>query len=269
MARIRIADEVTVSGYADAIWFEQVEPTTLSEKEFEDRVVLHAPSVYPDYFVLPFKRTLETEYGPVSPDLVFLAKNYSEWCIVEIELGTHSLTAHVEPQTQKLASVSLKRVDAEYLHSMEQTLDVERVLHLFSTVPQKVMIILNEPKPLWTNTLKRLGATIAVFELFQSENYREIFRVNGEYPSQIITSVTTCSTHPYLSRWLIVDDPIAISLERGQKIRLRYNSCVTYWERYDANSNVMLKPVGKFEINPDKTYEILRQIDNSLVLRQS
>ena len=94
MARLLIEDS----------WFEQVEPTTFSETEFEDRVVLHAPSIYPEYFVIPFKKRVESDEGAAVPDIAFISRDYKEWRIVEVEMGYHSFSSHVEPQVQKLAN---------------------------------------------------------------------------------------------------------------------------------------------------------------------
>lgn len=88
-------------------WYEQVEPSTFYETEFEDRISLHAPSVYPHYFVVPFKKPLITTdplsssavgTGGVVPDLAFIARDYKEWWVVEVEMSYHSFAGHIRPQ---------------------------------------------------------------------------------------------------------------------------------------------------------------------------
>src|SRR5208283_903039 len=96
-------------------WYEQVEPSTFSETEFEDRVIAHAPNVYPEYFVIPFKLTVSSPSGNQKPDLVFIARDYSDWWVCEVEMGYHDFNGHVEPQVQGLTEAHYGENEASYL----------------------------------------------------------------------------------------------------------------------------------------------------------
>lgn len=252
----------------DGKWFEQVEPSTFSEIELEDRVILHAPSVYPDYFVLPFKQTVESEYGKAIPDLVFISRNYKEWKIVEIEMGYHSFSSHVEPQVHKLSLAAYKDREANYLCKSNPSLDYKKTKDLLFNVEPQVLVIVNQPKEDWIKPLAKYGAILAIFELFRSEDDIEIFRVNGEYPTQIVDSVSQCAFHPITPRFLEVQAPGNLNLPRRGRIKLRYNNCITEWERVDAEGRVWLSPVGRNPLNSRYCYEIFKQSDTSLVLRR-
>lgn len=252
----------------DGKWFEQVEPSTFSETELEDRVILHAPSVYPDYYVLPFKQTVESEYGKAVPDLVFISKNYREWKIVEIEMGYHSFASHVEPQVQRLAVAAYGDREAKYLHNSNPLLDFQRTKDLLLKVDPQVLVIVNQPMAKWIKPLAKFGAILAVFELFRSDDDIEVFRVNGEYPTQIIDSISQCAFHPITPRFLEVQTPNNLNLPRRGRIKLRFNNCITEWERIDAEGKVWLSPVGRNPLNARHNYEIFKQSDTSFVLRQ-
>jgi hypothetical protein len=248
-------------------WFEQVEPSTFTESEFEMRVLAHAPSVYPEYHVLPFKQTLQSSSGNVRPDLVFIATDYQEWRIVEVEMGYHDLIRHIEPQVEKLADVKYDREVANYIYGKKPDMDIERLSQLIVDIPPQVLIIVNEDKPNWVKPLSKYGAILAVFELFRSDQEVEIFRVDGEYPAFCIDNLCECSVHPTVPRLLGITRPDALNLPPRGRIKLRYNNCVTEWERLDAENQVWLNPVGRNPLENNCNYAIFRQRDNSLVLR--
>jgi hypothetical protein len=250
-------------------WFEQVEPSTFSEMQFEDRVVLHAPSIYPEYYVTTFKCTLDSPNGKTIPDLAFISKDYEEWKIIEVEMGYHSFSQHVEPQVSRIINATYDRDVANYLYSKEGELDPELTLELVLDKPPEVIVIVNEYKPDWDRHLRKLGAAVVTFELFRSESNLEIFRVDGQYPSHFINSISQCSFHPIVHRLLEIEQPQALDLPRGGNVRLRYNNCITEWKRIDAEGKVWLSPLGRNPLRPEHTYEIYRQGDNQLVLRRN
>ena len=268
MARILIKDT----------WYEQVEPSTFSETEFEDRISLHAPSVYPHYFVVPFKKTLITTdplsssavgTGKVVADLAFIARDYKEWWVVEVEMSYHSFTGHIRPQIQKLQHANYGDDEAIYLANKESSLDLDKLKALIATSPVQVLLIINQPRLEWIKELAKDDVVTAVFELFRSDNEHEIFRVNGEYPSVLIDKVSDCSFHPLVPRLLKVSHPDELDLPPRGIIRLKYNNCVTEWRRIDEGREVFLTAVNRNPLKANWKYEIHRQNDGQLVLKHS
>jgi len=253
----------------DGEWFEQVEPSTFSESFFEDWIVLHAPSVYPEYFVLPFKKTVESDYGTVKPDLIFISKDYEDWRIVEIEMGYHSLGTHVEPQVQKLANASYGVPEAEYLCSKQSLLNFKKVVQLLEEAQPAVLVLVNEPRLDWGKSLSKYGARVVVFEMFRSERNKEIFRVDGEYPTRYIDTISECFFHPFIARLLEIRNPEALALPLRGILKLRYNNCITEWERVDAEGKVWLCPLGRNPLITCCQYVIVRQSDSSFTLLRS
>ena len=250
-------------------WYEQILPETLSESELEQKVVLYAPFVYSDYYVIPFKLTVDSPYGAAKPDLAFIARDYKDWLVVEVEMGYHDLKSHVELQVQQLVNATYDSNVVRYLCGKEPKLDYERTLNLINSNPSRVLLILNEPKPEWSRALSKYGTTIATFELFRSLANDEVYRINGEYPNLIVSSVSDCFMHPLLPI-LGVRNPGQLDLARGQRIRLRFSNCITYWERNDdPGGTVWLIPTGRNPLNPNRQYRIVRMRDNSLVLMSS
>src|SRR6266498_4278244 len=105
-------------------WFEQVAPETFSEMDIECQIVLHAPTVYPEFYVLPFKLTVESPHGTAKPDLIFISKDYTDWWICEVELGGHSFAGHVESQVQILTEARYDDKEARYICDKSSSSDV-------------------------------------------------------------------------------------------------------------------------------------------------
>lgn len=250
------------------VWFEQVAPETFSEAEIESLIVLHASIIYPEFYVIPFKLTVEAPSGNKKPDLIFIARDYSDWWICEVELGHHSFNGHVEEQIQVLTDAQYAAKEAEYICNKANFLDFQKTLNLFKTIPAKALVIVNEPKKEWIKPLAKYGAIMGVFELFRSEKNDEIFRVNGEYPSRYIKHISRCSLHPIIPRFLGVSAPEELNLPKRGRVTLRYNNCITEWERIDADGRVWLSPTGQPFLEDVHDYEIFRQGDDALVLRR-
>jgi hypothetical protein len=256
-------------------WYEQVEPSTFSEDQFEDRVTLHAPSVYPFYHVFPFKKFLqapddskEDGYSLVTPDLAFIAEDYTEWWVVEVEMGYHDFRSHVRPQVDKLLRAIYSDDEIDYLCSKDTSLDRAQLARLVKNTDVRVLVIINQSMPKWTCIWPKDKVVFAVFELFCSEDNEEIFRVNGAYPSILMDKISDCSIHPAIPRLLHVKEPDKLGLARRATVKLLYNNCLTEWRRIDEHDQVFLTSVNRYPLKPNRRYSIYRQNDGQLVLLQ-
>jgi hypothetical protein len=257
-------------------WYEQIEPSTFNETEFEDYINLHAPLVYPFYHVIPFKKKVSS-LDPISgnvthviPDLAFISKDYNEWWVVEVEMTYHNLNNHVIPQIEALKRADYSLEVAEYLAEKKIDIDLNRLHNLIKTSEVQVLVIVNQNNSQWIKELSKRQVVTAVFELFRGEDGIEIFRVNGEYPVTLIEMMSSCTFHPTIPRFIAVDNPETLQLPASREIvRLKYNNCLTEWRRLDSAGKVWLQPVGRNPLNNRHRYQIYRQDDDTLVLRQT
>lgn len=258
-------------------WFEQVEPSTFSEETFEERVALHAPSVYPFFHVVPFKKPVlapdnsEDRVTHVAPDLAFIAKDYSEWWIVEVEMGYHSFTGHVKPQIEKLLAADYGIDEVDYLCKKYTNLNRNKLISLITGTPSRVLVILNQNRPDWASHWNKQTerVIVAVFELFASQDNKEIFRVDGAYPSILSDRITKCTYHPSVPRLLGVEEPEKLNLPRRAIIKMLYNNCVTEWRRIDEGEQVWLTAANRNPLRPKSNYAIYRQNDDQFVLYEA
>lgn len=273
-------------------WYEQVEPSTLSELVFQDRISLHAPLIYPHYYVIPFNKTLtapsesnsreyyhdrespdgdeltgDSNVLKVRADLAFVAKDYSEWSVVEVEMGYHSFNGHVKPQIETLLRASYGRDEAEYLCSKVEGLDVGKMYHMIQYMPMSFLIILNQNKPEWSKWLSERRIKIITFELFRSKENKEIFLVDGTYTSNVLYKVSDCEFHPTIPRLLGIRSPESY-FPQGSHIDLVFNNCLTSWEVIHSQSSVWITATRRDPLNTKYRYSIYLLGDGRLLLRQ-
>jgi len=246
-------------------WFEQLSPLTFTEAYFEARITLHAPTIYPEYHVVPFKQTLYADGETASPDLAFISREYDQWIVVEVELSHHPL-AHVERQVRVFSSAEYTLANANYLISKKPTLNRRRTRQLVTTEPPDILVIVNERAPNWESRLSNYGATVAIFELFRSARHSELFRIDGEYPQHIFDAVSDLNVHPISTNTWRVVDATQMQLPHNTEIALLYGQCITHWTRFDEGNNVYLRPVGRCPINNTYDHQVVRLRSGSLLL---
>ena len=227
---------------------------------------------------MPFKKKVfapddstDTGVSGVVPDLVFIAQDYSEWLIVEVEMGHHSFNGHVKPQIDKLLSADYGLEEAEYLyekHAQAGSLDKAKLMQLVMQSQPRVLVIVNQNKPDWAQHWKK-NVVFASFELFRcSDDGNEIFWVNGEYPSIFTEQVSTCAFHRYITRIIRIDRPDALNVRSDRILRLLLNDCVTEWRWIEQGNEVYLTALNRNPLNAKNTYGIYRRNDGQLVLKK-
>ena len=272
MARILSHNDINDS----ARWYDQIEPSTMYEAELESQILVHSEAVYPNYFVVPFKKTLRTfhpgtgENDTVKADLAFIAKDYKEWWVVEVETGTQGLKSHAIPQVKKLSNADYKEEVVEYLVSQNGELVAGKVRRLVLETETKILVLMNRHLATWTAELNRIGVSVGIFEVFRGSGGGEILRVNGEYPSTYNDMVSNCYFHPGAKRLLGVEKPQNLDLPPNREVfRLTFNNCLTEWKRLNANGRVWLEPLHRNPLKNTNKYQIFRRNDGALVLLEN
>lgn len=74
-----------------------------TEQDFERQVLRCAEPLFPGYTSGPWKPRIRDPYGRgAQPDIVLVSPELSTWYVVEVELVSHPVTAHVRPQLETL-----------------------------------------------------------------------------------------------------------------------------------------------------------------------
>lgn len=258
----------------NGVCYERVAPNSFYEDEIERYILIHSPYLYPDHHVLPFKLLVSSPDGQpdsARADLVFIAKNYSEWWIVEIEMLDHSLEGHIIPQMQTLYFAEYGEREAKYIHNKEPSLELDRLTSLIKECPPGLLVIANgQPPGDWIGELKRFNVQVSSFEIFRCiDQQDEIFVINGSYvPKSIQCVVTDCIFEQSFGGLLRLHDPEALSIKTRETVMLHHHDSISEWRRIEARNEVWLEPVNRSAIPYKKKakYQIVRHMDNSLGL---
>lgn len=259
MARLLVGDT----------WYEKVSPTSFFEFEYADLVASRAPLIFPDHYVVPFKKTVESEDGRATPDLALIERNYRKWWVVEIELSHHSLSGHVLPQIRNLSNANYGPDIAQYLSEQSGSLDSTSVEAMMRGSQPKVLVVVNEQVPDWVRMLSPHGALVAVVEVFRSDRNRHVFRLNGDFPEVPGDEVSILRSDPHMSRLMIVESPGGLEPTATGHLLIEFEGAVTEWTMVAAKDRVWLSPLRANPLAPGQRYILLKGEDGRLKVQEA
>jgi hypothetical protein len=252
----------------NGIWYEQISVSSMYEREFEAIILQRSDLLFPQYYLVPFKKTVYSDEDSARADLALIERNYREWWVVEVELSQHSFEGHIIPQVETLTRAKYGYDEAKYLSQQSTKLNYERLEDMMKGIQPKVLIIVNQPKTEWVLPLKRYQTLMTVVELFRSDRNEYICRVNGESPTPNLSVITECQVHAQLRTFLSIASPASLNVAAGATIGISFQGTLTEWKRTDLKNAVYL--VFKGKENPLRrsiVYMLLRNSDGQFEFR--
>lgn len=230
----------------NSIWYQEVAPRSFYDEEDLERSIIHnIEIIFPQFKALPFKKTL---YDPLKhkknkPDLAMVKSDYSEWYIIEVELGKHS-KEHVVEQLTTFFNCTYDDEHAKYIHSQRPgDLDFDSIKDMISKKSPEFMVIVNEPKPDWVDDLEMLRCKVCIFQIYHDFHGKPLYRLNGKHP-YIYTNFCHCKYQKIGSPYTIevLDKNFLDSYEKkdGDTIPIEYNGLSLKWQRQDDSDRVFL-----------------------------
>lgn len=246
-------------------WFEPVSSEGQYESDFESLVTASAGSLFPGYYVVPFKVRVESEEGRRIPDLALVDRGYRHWWIVEVEMAHHSLYHHVIPQVEVFARGKYGQEHCDYMADRCDALDGYALADMIKGAQPRVLVVVNQSVPDWIEPVRRLDGLVAVVEVFRSERNQHILRIDGDYPvNNEDDIVSLCRLDSGFLRLLQIDSPAALGVENGEPVCIRYDGRLTDWFRMDISDRVWLYPANRNPLFANQNYVISREPDGHL-----
>lgn len=81
---------------------EDFEPVRCSEEVLEGLMRTYGSRVFPGFDYYDFRPPIPSVTGTRHPDGALLAPGHDRWWVIEVEVHTHSVTDHIEPQLSAL-----------------------------------------------------------------------------------------------------------------------------------------------------------------------
>lgn len=230
----------------NSIWYQEVAPRSFYDEEDLERAIIHnLQIIFPQFKALPFKKKLfdTARHKNKTPDLAMVKVDYSEWYIIEVELGKHQ-KSHVIDQVKAFYNCSYDDEHADYIYSQRpHDLDVNLLRAMVASKLPEFMVIVNEAKPDWVDDLKALRCKTCVFQIYHDFNGKPLYRLNGEHP-YIYTNFCHCKYQkvgaPYTVEVLDHQFLDSYGIADGAKMAIEYNGISLQWLRQDDSKRIFL-----------------------------
>lgn len=229
----------------NSIWYQEVAPRSFyDEEDLERAIIQNLEIIFPQFKALPFKKSLfdAVRHKNNKPDLAMVKFDYSEWYIIEVELGKHQKD-HVIDQVQSFFNCSYLDEHAEYIHSQRGDLDLNLLKAMIATKVPEFMVIVNEPKEDWIYDLKALRCKTCIFQIYHDFNGLPLYRLNGEHP-YIYTHFCHCKYQkvgsPYTVEVLDKHFLDSYGVIDGTSIPIEFRGVSLLWKREDDSNRIFL-----------------------------
>jgi hypothetical protein len=162
----------------DANKFDLWDPDGSTETEFELVVARALSCVYPSYICVMFSGGFRYDDRVYRPDLALIARDFSHWFIIEVELVTHNFHSHVLPQVR---SFQYGDPQSDCVSSLvnSKVVNAEQAKTLISFVPRNVAVIANKWSELWFSGLSALQIQLSAISVFRSKSGVEAVEISG------------------------------------------------------------------------------------------
>lgn len=249
-------------------WFDSISPDSIYERDFENLLLANAAHLYPSFHVARFKATVESEHGRAKADLALVDKEYREWWVVEVELGTHPLRGHVEEQVSILATARYGAGEAQRLAETADALDADRLTEMMRGRQPRVFVIVNQSRPDWSAALIRWNAIVGVAEIFRSRReHLTVLRINGDQPTPTGDVVSACRVDTVMPNMLRVESPAGLGFGSDETGEIWFEGGLTEWARVDSATAAWLTPMRRNPLPPAlRSFVIRRDEDGRLTL---
>lgn len=234
-------------------WYQEVAPRDFYLEIDLERVIMHNLSlIFPEYIPAMFKDDLihKVTGKTNKADLCMIKSDYSEWYVIEVELGKHT-KREVVNQIDTFRNCNYTAANANYIYQKNKSLNLSRLTPLVTSQPPELMVIVNEVKKDWKTDLTKLNCKMCVFQIYNDFDGKQMYRLEGDHPF-IYTNFRNCTYEkqlPYAIKILREEGFLdSLNIKDGMQINIEYNGVKHTWERQDAGNDVYL--ICKSQISP-------------------
>jgi hypothetical protein len=242
-----------------------------NELHFTDIVKIEMSKVLPGFAILGFSPFIIGDEGTRRrPDLALVARNYSMWVVVEVELENHSLDHHVVPQIQAFVSGRYGESHADLLYERDPSLSQDRLRELVKFVPPIVSVIVNSRSVLndgWEVLESEHSAQLTFLESYRSQDGDVIVSVSGYLPAPQPRPIARLRKQEMMNA-LFCSRPTDIPAALGDSIRMYWGERPHVWQILRTMDSVVLLAPGGFTVRPDRNYEVLQTDDGRFRLQE-
>ncbi|MEX1829772.1 hypothetical protein [Luteibacter sp. CQ10] len=242
----------------------QVDPDSFSEQQFEYMVVQALCAAYPDYRCITLGgATFRHQQERRKPDLALVARDYSHWFVVEVELSSHSLDHHVLPQVR---CFSLGEPEQSCITALSNGLGLSfnRSATIATLLPRGAVVVSNRWNHAWASALRALSCPLLSVSIFDS--------ADGNGHLEIFGQITYTSRSIGFGKYIATDRAIrfgkAIPLPTGKLEITDTEGFKTRWIIRRSQEHLWASKIdGYFNFAHESTVQIIQDINNCYSIR--
>jgi len=246
--------------------FSLVDPSSFLEIDFEAHVVRALTCLKPKYFCGVFAGTFVLDGEVRKSDLALVAKDFSHWLVVEVELTSHSLNDHVLPQVRCLRYGDPRDSCIASLCGAVSGISEAEAARILKDLPRDVVVVCNSFDHVWDLQFRGLGVQHLVVSVFADPSGQFGYQLDGVL-SVIRESIGFAK---YSAQDRSLQLPLSCRLPVGAiQIEDPFGVPATWIARATAKNLWLTREHGTPGLIHDSYVQILRTIDGRLSLRQS
>ena len=223
--------------------FSALGSSALREADYETLILQHAEDIFPGWWVVPFKITVESPHGNRRPDLALVAPDLQQWWVVEVELAHHPMLDHVYPQVQAFANGDYGEPHATALHRHLPEVDLAELREMIRNQYPRVHVVVNQDVPGWLSPLHGLGVTLSIVEIYRSGEEEYAMRIAGSIPSAFQARRSYCERDRVVTNAFRLKAPDLLSGIVGP-FEVLVDGRITIWYRTDDSSHLVFPSGG-------------------------
>lgn len=244
--------------------YKQLDPTGFIEIDFEAEVVRALTCMMPNYHCGLFAGSFVLEDERRCADLALIHRSMSHWFVVEVELASHSLAAHVLPQVRCFRFGDPENTCISSLCNGFPGLTRDHAHSLLTTAPRSVVVAVNQQVPGWQYALQALDVQLLTVSVFKDLGGKLAYELEGNL--HVAKECIGFARYSAPDRSLLL--PKTCGLPVGPiQIEDIYGIAAIWISRESGNSIWITKESGIPDLTHNSFVQVIRTIDGRVSLR--
>jgi hypothetical protein len=255
---------ILVSECATGSLYQLTDPDAPNEMEFQSWVVKALSCVYPKYMCVLFDGAFAYDDRSYRPDLALVARDFSHWFVIEVELVSHSFEKHVLPQVRAFC-YGAPAPDCVSILARELDVAPAQARTLVGFVPRAVAVIANKRESHWEIALRAHNIQLLAVSVFRSEKGVDAVEVDGVL--EVFAKSLGFGTYSVADRSLRF--PKTLRLDAGLVEINDPGGSLAFWTVTPTkDATWVTKDIGFPDIEDGTYVQLIRTVDGHLSLRR-
>ena len=239
------------------------DPDAPVEGAFEFLACEALAAAFPHFQVIVFGGSFLYDGRRFKPDLALIARDYSQWFVVEVELVSHSFDLHVLPQVKAFVYGEAQS-DCLGILERELAISTQQAETLLQLVPRGTLVIANRRDLRWEQALSAHSVSLLTISCFEASDGTRATEIEG-YPHLTDASL---GFGIYFATDRSVRFEASVTLPLGPLQVLDVEGVPAMWTaRKSGTATWLSKDAGTANIEDRAYVQVLRTKDSRLRLR--